>query len=63
METNDSEMIQEIVSKNSRHNNVSGYSRLLGKIGSEDRQEFIRNLFLHGTIYKVMEELENSRQD
>ena len=32
-----------------------GYSRLLGKI---ERQELICTIFLHGTIYKVMGELE-----
>ena len=58
METNDSKMIQEIVSKNSSIIMDCGYSRLLGKIGSEERQELIRTIFLHGTIYKVMGELE-----
>lgn len=40
------------------HNNGCGYSRLLGKIGFEEKQELIRTMFLHATIYKVMAELE-----
>ena len=58
METNDSKMIQGIVSDNLNKITDSGYSRQLGKIGSGERHELIHTISIHGTIYKVIAELE-----
>ena len=58
METNDSKMIQGIVSDNLNKITDSGYSRQLGKIGSGEQHELVHTISIHGTIYKVIAELE-----
>ena len=58
IEASTTDQIQEIVSNNSTIILDSGYNRLLGDVGAEEKLEVIRALFLHSTIYKVMGELE-----
>ena len=62
METNDSKMIQEIVSNNMNIITDSGYSRHLRKIGIGERLELIRTISIHGAIYKVIAELEQLKE-
>ena len=58
MDASDSNGIQEIVSNNLNVIMGSGYSRQLRKIGLDEKYELIHTISLHGTIYKVMAELE-----